>query len=169
MCPYVSGSDPESPVWIFCYSSLGTSRSVKPGLVAFRPDATLYFTVRAGFLSGTAELATIGLVHLVSYEHMGAAVVRCIAGCSCDDQVIDAHLRDASNGGDFVREVHDRCGVQIMIVPAAEEGRAHLLQSQDVDVALVEPRTHALAKGGAHAVNVHGGEAKSRHGWDSFF
>jgi hypothetical protein len=130
MCPYVSGSDPESPVWIFCYSSLGTSRSVKPGLVAFRPDATLYFTVRAGFLSGTAEHATIGLVHLVSYEHMGAAVVRCIAGCSCDDQVIDAHLRDPSNGGrasifqrfDFQATITTFCSLEVRVLNWTSSG-----------------------------------------------
>ena len=48
-------------------------------------------------------------------------------------------------------------------------GGAHLLQSQDVDVAFVQPGTHALTKCGAHAVNVDGGKAKSCHGRDSLF
>ena len=86
--------------------------------------------MRAGFLSGTAELATIGLVHLVSYEHMGAAVVRCIGGCSCDDQVIDAHLRDASNGGrasifqrfDFQATITTFCSLEVRVLNWTSSG-----------------------------------------------
>ena len=52
-CPYRNGTDLASPVWIYCYSSLGaTNRQVKPGVVAFAPGASIFFTLRPGFLTG---------------------------------------------------------------------------------------------------------------------
>ena len=44
-------------------------------------------------------------------------------GCEIVAAFATSAVRDASNGSDFVREVQERCGVQIRIVPAAEEGR----------------------------------------------
>ena len=39
--------------------------------------------------------AQVSLEHLVSYEHMGIATVRCVGSCSCAVQIINAHRTDA--------------------------------------------------------------------------
>ena len=37
----------------------------------------------------------MAIEHLVSYEHMGIATARCVGGCACAVQRIDAHRTDA--------------------------------------------------------------------------
>jgi len=44
-CPYASRTD-TAAVWIYCHSALGPTAPPKPGVVAFVPGATLFFTVR---------------------------------------------------------------------------------------------------------------------------
>ena len=130
-CPYANGTDTRQPgVWHYCYSSLGTqNRQVKPGLVAFVPGATLYFTLRPGFLRGSAapQRVAIGLVHLQSYDHMGVAAVRCVAGCACDEQRIDAHQRDGQRASVFV--THDfeatmttHCSLEVRVLEETNSG-----------------------------------------------
>jgi hypothetical protein len=57
-------------------------------------------------------------------------MVRCIAGCSCDDQVIDAHLRNASNGGrasifqrfDFQAMITTFCSLEVRVLNWTSSG-----------------------------------------------
>jgi hypothetical protein len=72
----------------------------KPGWIATEAGAVLEFTVAAQFQQDAAGAnatqpspnATLALTHLISYEHMGAAAVACVAGCTCDgSHVLQGH------------------------------------------------------------------------------
>ena len=34
---------------------------------------------------------TLELAYMKSYEHMGQAMISCVTGCTCDNQLLDAH------------------------------------------------------------------------------
>jgi len=88
--------------------------------------------VRPGFLStGAPKSVTVGLVHLVSYEHMGRASVRCVAGCECADQIIDAHqkLDETTERRASVYLVHDMnvtmqsfCSLEVRVLKRSSSG-----------------------------------------------
>ena len=66
------------------------------GVVALTPGATLHF------VSEVKPPFAASLTYLTSYAGMGIAAVRCVGGaCACDEQVVDAHVRDDSNASVF--------------------------------------------------------------------
>lgn len=97
--------------WFWCYSSLATKvahQKKSPGVLALSPGATLHFPVdtrlRAGASSsvaaasaagGAGDFVRVSIEHLTSYENMGIASVRCVGGCSCVTQRVNAHRTDA--------------------------------------------------------------------------
>ena len=84
------------PVWSYCSFALSPSRKESPGVVALVPGATLYLPLDVAFAASTNQTALeVELLHLTSYEGMGIADVRCLAGCRCDAQRIDAHVPQA--------------------------------------------------------------------------
>ena len=90
--------------WFWCDVSLNHARKPSQGVVALRPGAVMM--ARADALVGDVEPNSTGLgvtiliEHMVSYEGMGVAAVRCGSGCVCEEQRIDAHrageVRDVS-------------------------------------------------------------------------
>ena len=70
---------------------------------------------------------SVGLVHLVSYEHMGMAAVRCVAGCECEPQVIDAHQRDGRRASVFVPHefnatMTSSCSLEVRVLERTSSG-----------------------------------------------
>jgi len=84
--------------WIHCDHTISPKPRLMKNLAAFSPGALTYLTVRAPpFLRvgvGEATLATVKLLHLISYEHMGIAQLTCVRGCTCERLDIDAHSAD---------------------------------------------------------------------------
>lgn len=79
-------------VWWFCGYALSASHKQSPGVVALVPGAQLYLPLDAPFARGTTgSVVLISLLHLRSYEGMGVAHLRCVAGCWCSEHRIDAH------------------------------------------------------------------------------
>ena len=79
-------------VWFYCSVALSPSRKESPGVVALVPGATLFLPLDVAFAASEKETELhVELLHLRSYEGMGIADVRCLAGCRCDAQRIDAH------------------------------------------------------------------------------
>ena len=86
------------PVWFFCTHSLGAGlqrreeaqRKESPGVVALQPGAQLFLPLELPFASNSS-LVSISVSHLVSYKGMGQAALRCVSGCACETQQIDAH------------------------------------------------------------------------------
>ena len=80
------------PTWFYCANALSASRKESPGVVALKPGAQLYLPLDVSFAAAsTASLLNIRLLHLTSYEGMGIAYLRCVAGCQCPMVRIDAH------------------------------------------------------------------------------
>lgn len=150
--------------WFWCYSSLATSvahQKKSPGVLALSPGATLHFAVdprmhSAGSGTGastggsatvagnptpahnTSSVVKVRIEHLVSYEHMGIATVRCVGSCACDAHSIDAHRVDAHrNVSVFLQYAFDlrygdapsteraaggACALQMQILPQTSSG-----------------------------------------------
>lgn len=117
-----------------CYTSLATSpahQKKSPGVLALVPGATLHFAVdsRMSVRGGMASVVTVNIEHLVSYESMGIATVRCVGGCSCATQRIDAHRTDAHRNVSVflqhsfeLRGTSDKCGLQLQVLPETSSG-----------------------------------------------
>ena len=135
--------------WFWCYHSLALSpqhQKKSPGVLALSPGATLHATLdtrmsrpadaaSAGKLTGvnatssSDALVTASIEHLVSYEGMGAAAVRCVGGCSCDEQRIDAHRVDAHRNVSVylqhtftLRGASAECGLQLQVLQRTSSG-----------------------------------------------
>ena len=135
--------------WFWCYSSLATSvahQKKSPGVLALSPGATLHFPidtrVATSAASGAASSATLSSVassssvvvrieHLVSYENMGVATVRCVGKCVCELQRIDAHRTDAHRNVSVflqhsfaLRGSYDAadCALQLQVQPETSSG-----------------------------------------------
>jgi len=120
--------------WFWCYSSLATNpahQKKSPGVLALVPGATLVFPIdsRMGPAANGAAAPSspasvrVSIEHLVSYEHMGIAAVRCNGGCTCDVQRINAHRTDAHrNVSVFLQHSFDlhgassECKLQIQVL-----------------------------------------------------
>jgi hypothetical protein len=80
--------------WLYCDRTIAPQRRQMKNLAAFTAGALVYLSVAMpAFLAlraGTAS-AELRLLHLISYEHMGIARVSCVAGCTCESRVWDAH------------------------------------------------------------------------------
>ena len=142
--------------WFWCYSSLATSvahQKKSPGVLALSPGATLHFPIDSRMASSdaaatqgttTAPAASaaaaaaasvpsvvVRIEHLVSYEHMGIATVRCVGRCACDVQRIDAHRTDAHrNVSVFLQHAFPlrgsyeaaECALQLQVLPETSSG-----------------------------------------------
>ena len=126
--------------WFWCYSSLATNpahQKKSPGVLALVPGATLLFPVDSRYSGGTSapagtpvsSVVRASIEHLVSYESMGVASVRCGGGCSCDVQRIDAHRTDAHrNVSVFLQHTFDvrgaspRCELQLQVLAETSSG-----------------------------------------------
>ena len=110
--------------WFFCGRAvrLGPRPKRSPGVVALVAGATLEATIDTRVLEDDADAADadahadadadahaateanatvavpLALEYLTSYEGMGAVSLRCLSGCACPTQTIDAH-RAAGGGG----------------------------------------------------------------------
>ena len=79
-------------VWFYCGFALSPSQKASPGVVALVPGAQLYLPLDVSLAgASTGRTLVIALLHLRSYEGMGIAILRCVAGCSCPSHRIDAH------------------------------------------------------------------------------
>lgn len=107
----------------------GAIPKYKPGWVSARVGATLHLHVdtlfsreRAGVVA-KAKNATVILMFLRSYQHMGMVSVQCVAHCSCSPIVIDAHHEDKvsiSCIADLVGVTpHAECTVGVTILPGS--------------------------------------------------
>ena len=45
-----------------------------------------------------AQLLTVGVGMLKSYQHMGIADVACVAGCTCEPRSFDLHVTEQVSG-----------------------------------------------------------------------
>ena len=83
--------------WLYCDRTIAPQRRQMKNLAAFTAGALVFLSVAMpAFLAvraGTAS-AELRLLHLISYEHMGIARVSCVAGCTCESRVWDAHRID---------------------------------------------------------------------------
>ena len=83
--------------WVHCEHTISPQPRQMKNLAAFTAGALAYLSLAMpGFLAvenGRAR-ADVRLLHLISYEHMGVARVSCLAGCTCESTIIDAHRID---------------------------------------------------------------------------
>ena len=85
--------------WVYCARTISPSPRMMKNLAAFSPGALAYVTLAMpgflkpalGKLAPAAFPATVKLLHLVSYEHMGVARINCVKGCTCRPTDVDAH------------------------------------------------------------------------------
>ena len=75
----------------FAYAVEGTDLKMKPGVIGHRAGDSVQFCVDTSRLSAGSGFVFI-LGHLISYEHMGAAIVSCVDECACPTVAIDAHV-----------------------------------------------------------------------------
>lgn len=101
----------------------------KPGWMSGRVGARLHVMVDTLFLqqlgnASSTTNATISLMYLRSYQHMGTVRVACEANCVCDPIVIDGNSEDqvsVSVVEDLVGvTAHVRCVVGITILPESQ-------------------------------------------------
>ena len=109
--------------WFFCgrAARLGPRPKRSPGVVALEPGATMHASVDTRLHADAAEAAAgdaaggganasaavhLALEHLTSYEGMGTVELRCLGGCTCPPQRVDAHRPAASHGRVSVYAVH---------------------------------------------------------------
>lgn len=80
--------------WNFTETELVRNMSVhKRGWIARTPGAALEFVVTTRFKDAPLALnATLVVSFLTSYEHMGAASLKCVAGCVCDGAELQGHV-----------------------------------------------------------------------------
>ncbi|KAG2434505.1 hypothetical protein HYH02_012172 [Chlamydomonas schloesseri] len=81
----------------FDWVNEGSTAKPKPGYVATQPGSKLRLRVdtdRSGLGSAPGERVALYLHHLRSYEHMGAAALRCVSGCNCSEVRVDAHISE---------------------------------------------------------------------------
>ena len=148
--------------WFWCYSSLAMSvahQKKSPGVLALTVGATLHFPIDArmprlgvggaGGASGggaaataiarNASRLTVHIEHLTSYEGMGVAAIRCVGGCTCPTQRVDAHKTDAHrNVSVFLQHSFElaaglggECALQLQILPDTSSG-AHKFKVRTV-------------------------------------
>jgi hypothetical protein len=94
--------------WIHCLHTISPRPRLLRNLAAFSRGALLHITLKMpAFLAGDAAsdanvpsgrprsqvAARVKLLYLVSYEHMGVALVSCADGCTCQPKEVDAHRR----------------------------------------------------------------------------
>ncbi len=83
----------------------GSTRKLKPGWVAMKPGDRLTVLIDSSFQhrpavsSGPAAaaarpVAKVSMLMLHSYEHMGRAMLSCVAGCTCPAVEVDFHESD---------------------------------------------------------------------------
>lgn len=77
----------------------------------------------------TPEVVKASIEHLTSYEGMGRAMIRCVDGCACEPQTIDAHRVDAHrNVSVFLQHTltitggSPTCGVQLQVLNESSSG-----------------------------------------------
>ena len=75
----------------FGYVVEGRDAKMKPGIVGRAPGDVVRFCVDVRRLAPRAEFVVI-LGHLISYEHMGVALVSCLGACVCTPVEVDAHV-----------------------------------------------------------------------------
>jgi len=132
--------------WFWCYSSLATNpanQKKSPGALALVPGATLHFSIDArmsstgsapgptsGVLASSTDAVEVHIEHLTSYENMGIVNLRCVGGCSCAMQRIDAHRTDAHrNVSVFLQHAFRlaganaaACALQLQVQPETSSG-----------------------------------------------
>mmetsp|Transcript_29685 Transcript_29685/g.65694 ORF Transcript_29685/g.65694 Transcript_29685/m.65694 type:complete len:622 (+) Transcript_29685:62-1927(+) len=113
----------------------GAVKKYKPGWVALQPGDTIQFQINTSFMDAAARLAMppevvpqslVALVHLRSYEHMGTAKWTCVSGCTCEALEVNAHdgtfQISIAQGTSHVVTQHDRCVMQVEVLPATSSG-----------------------------------------------
>ena len=77
----------------FAYGVEGKDAKMKPGVIGTAAGDEARFCVDTSRLALSQPFVVI-IGHLISYEHMGVARVSCLAGCTCESTIIDAHRID---------------------------------------------------------------------------
>ena len=121
----------------FRYLIEGTDAKMKPGIIGMHPGDTVQFCIDVARLPvGSAFVFILG--HLISYEHMGVAAVRCLDECDCGQSEVDAHVpggkfsvfkaktfhatRKAAVAGAAAQPATCGCKVQLTILPRTGSG-----------------------------------------------
>ena len=104
------GGNALPPVWTYCTHSVSTSstqsRKPSPGVVAFKPGATLLIPLPTEWLtidgSGSSGSSLQGgasafhfnatLQYVISWRLMGSVRIRCTDSCTCTEHTLDAHV-----------------------------------------------------------------------------
>lgn len=113
--------------WHYAASELIKGRQVyKAGWIANASGAVLQFTVhtRVPTLPADAQ-PLLRLQFLTSYEHMGAAELRCVSGCACAPERLEAHLKERvsvehAGGGRVTQSA--ACELRLTVLPETRSG-----------------------------------------------
>lgn len=111
------------------HESLGLERSGGCGGVAGFRCVTRMHNNEATRAQTTPEVVKASIEHLTSYEGMGRAMIRCVDGCACEPQTIDAHRVDAHrNVSVYLQHTFTiaggspTCGVQLQVLNESSSG-----------------------------------------------
>jgi hypothetical protein len=102
----------------------------KPGWIATTPGAELSFNISTSFPAAPREArVALTLRFLTSYEHMGVAELRCVAGCACERALLqahaEAHVSVEHTGGVSATQAH-ACALALRVLDAsASPGAEH--------------------------------------------
>eukprot|EP00798_Chlamydomonas_sp_ICE-L_P025070 gene25070-10722_t len=103
----------------------GTDIKYKPGWVATQPGSKLLVKIDSLF-DGVPpeEEVTAGVGYLVSYEHMGKAVGKCVSGCSCGNFTMNGftkHRMSLVRLIEFNVSQHRECVVEIELISETDD------------------------------------------------
>ena len=159
------------PGWSFCKRSLnmrgGAIGKISPGVLALKPGAELEFTPDTRVQSsGAADDPRLkvqaGLEFLVSWEGMGRVALRCVRGCTCHEQRLDAHrTSNVHNESIFLRHFfHLRgaaadCTLALRVLNESSSG-AHKFKVRSLFVAAGDVGARELMR------DVYGGDRGER-------
>ena len=135
--------------WIHCQHTIGPTPRIMKNLAAFRPGSLVFLTLGMPEFLAAEHLAadvaaTVKLLHLVSYEHMGVVRASCVDGCTCTPYEIDGHLtRSGRNVSVYVEATMD-----VRFSPASSRRRA--MTTHDLRRCVISLRVLKRTSSGEH-------------------